>query len=951
MIDSLPALLALTTDQERQAWLQAYAPVRDDDFVQALRLEAQHRERENPHKALAVAHLVSLSATCWGDAQTEAVSLHLQANAYLMLAEHRQALALYQQAATIYHELEMELEAARVSVGQLAAMQYLGLYDEAVTLSNWAIDVFQVAGDDLALAKMIMNRGNIFGRQHRLQEARASYVEARDIFVGLQDARHLAMVNANEAIVLTELDNFRKAEAFFREARAYFAAEGMESVVAQVDHNIAYLYMGQGEYQRALLTFNQARTLFAEQENAVEVATIDLLRSDIYLALNLWQEAQHQVELARPVFASREMAWELGRLSLNEAAALARLDAKVAPTTALSQAYMYFATEHNAVWMAVTHLYQATFAWRRGEMDVARAQAQEAAQVFREHHLRSRAAQCDIILGEIALQEQDVDQAIAHFEQGLLQLDDADVPAISYACLYGLGRTHQQRGEVALAQVKYRQAIADVERLQATIGAEDYKIAFLSDKLDVYEKLVSLCLEQDTSYALREAFATVEQAKSRSLLDAIARKNSAIAVSQTEQHLQEEIERLKRELNWYYNRLNQPDPERKVNSPQDVVRLTAAVTRRERALAALLDQWRSPDLITAPRNPIWTVTAAECQSVLPADVLVLEFYTAQESLTVFGLTSETMWNRQLSVTVSQVGEWLSQLRFQMNKFSYGAVYRTRHTTALQRGVDHILHQLYQVLVEPIADLITAPTVVVIPHGLLHYLPFHALFDGSHYLIDQKTISYAPSATILYRLLVQAHETVTAAPVILGMPDAAIPHVEAEVAAVAELFPTAMVQLGAQATRMALTVRETPPAFLHLATHAQFRADNPYFSSLKLADGWLDVTDIYNMPAVAPLVTLSACETGRNQVALGDELVGLCRGFFAAGARSIVVTLWMVDDAAAAHLMQQFYAGLQNGLPVNEALQHAQRDIKATYTHPYYWAPFLLMGSMQTRLFA
>ncbi len=112
---------------------------------------------------------------------------------------------------------------------------------------------------------------------------------------------------------------------------------------------------------------------------------------------------------------------------------------------------------------------------------------------------------------------------------------------------------------------------------------------------------------------------------------------------------------------------------------------------------------------------------------------------------------------------------------------------------------------------------------------------------------------------------------------------------------------------------------------------------------------MTVNDIYGLADSAPLVTLSACETGRSQVAVGDELVGLCRGFFSAGARSLVVSLWTVDDNSTARLMRRFYEELRAGRPVNQALRTAQLAIKAEMGHPYYWAPFILTGDVHTRL--
>jgi CHAT domain-containing protein len=98
-----------------------------------------------------------------------------------------------------------------------------------------------------------------------------------------------------------------------------------------------------------------------------------------------------------------------------------------------------------------------------------------------------------------------------------------------------------------------------------------------------------------------------------------------------------------------------------------------------------------------------------------------------------------------------------------------------------------------------------------------------------------------------------------------------------------------------------------------------------------------------------MVTLSACETGRNQILAGDELVGLCRGFLGAGTKSLVVSLWSVDDRVTTDLMVGFYQNLRDGWPINAALRAAQRAVRSRLHHPYFWAPFILMGKIDTTL--
>jgi CHAT domain-containing protein len=139
-------------------------------------------------------------------------------------------------------------------------------------------------------------------------------------------------------------------------------------------------------------------------------------------------------------------------------------------------------------------------------------------------------------------------------------------------------------------------------------------------------------------------------------------------------------------------------------------------------------------------------------------------------------------------------------------------------------------------------------------------------------------------------------------------------------------------------------RHAPEAdVIHLASHAVFRQDNPLFSALRLADGWLSLYDLYGLRLRAALVTLSACETGVNEVLAGDELVGLTRGFFQAGAAAVVVSLWAVNDDSTARLMERFYTYLGRGLGAAAAMRAAQVELRRAYAHPYYWAPFLVLG--------
>ena len=176
-----------------------------------------------------------------------------------------------------------------------------------------------------------------------------------------------------------------------------------------------------------------------------------------------------------------------------------------------------------------------------------------------------------------------------------------------------------------------------------------------------------------------------------------------------------------------------------------------------------------------------------------------------------------------------------------------------------------------------------------------------------------------------------------------MPDAQTPCIADEVRAVSDLLPNPLVFLGGDATADELRAHGPTSQFVHIATHGLFRRDNPMFSSIRLGNGPLSVYDLYDLRLSAELVTLSGCGTGLNVVVGGDELLGLVRGLLYAGARAVLLTLWDAYDRSTAEFMEIFYGHLRTGSTKARAVQAATQEIRERYRHPFYWAPFTLVG--------
>jgi CHAT domain-containing protein len=403
------------------------------------------------------------------------------------------------------------------------------------------------------------------------------------------------------------------------------------------------------------------------------------------------------------------------------------------------------------------------------------------------------------------------------------------------------------------------------------------------------------------------------------------------------------IRDLREELNWYYHRieLEQLRPEERSRERIELLRQEALSHENElvRALRELPAHERENATLEAPAD----FSIAKLQACLPSDTVLVEYYSAGDRLVAAVVTRNSIELVPVSV-VSRVTNLLHLLRFQFSKFRMGAAYMGRFAQPLLRATLGHLDALYRELIEPIRTRLTGKHTVFVPHGPLHFLPFHALRMGEEYLCDVHTISYAPSATV-FGLCQQKHPRDLRNSLVLGIPDERAPLILSEVQSVAALLPQTELFVGNAATAKVLRERGPDTGVVHVATHGIYRQDNPMFSGIKMGDGYLNLYDLYQMRLGAKLVTLSGCATGMNFVADGDELLGLQRGLFCAGASSLLLSLWDVHDRSTAELMQEFYRGYIESGNTAGSLQSAMRKLREQNPHPYFWAPFVMVGKL------
>ena len=948
LTELLPELTQLENDADRQEFLSRNPMLVRAEVVQELAPLVVKKIRLDVREALRLAEGAVVIAQTLGEQESVALALRAKANALFACRENRAAVGLHDEAYQIYSSRERWKEAAITLNSSIQPLILLGEYERALAASTRAREIFTRLGEGKRLANLENNVGNIFHRQDQLDEALAHYERAYKALAEYGEWEDSAVALHNMAMCLIGLNDFSRSLDCYQKARELCVKYNMPRLRDQADYNIAYLYYFRGEYSRAIEMLLATKRACEESGDEYRLALCDLDLSEIYLELNLSEEAR---EIAREGFLRFEklgIAYDAARALANEAIAYGQQGRAPDAIERFEKARGMFACEQNAVWSSLLDLYQGVLLFNQGQYTEAQRLGAAAAQFFDQSVLPGKAVLARLLLTRIALQIGDLDQAEREAKAASEKMSVVQTPELIYQTHFFLGEIASGRGDRTAARAEYQEARKALETLRTHLHREELKISFVKNRLQVYEALVDLHVDsKGAEISANEALTCMEAAKSRSMTGMIFHAGRGLPcgdAGQTKEVLK--IRDLREELNWYYHRIELEQLRPEEMSRQRIDELQRRARERENELLRTLRELPAQERENVSLEEPSQFSVANLQAALPTDTALIEYYSAGDRLVVAVVTRETIEITTLAA-VSQVTRLLQFLRFQISKFSMGAAHTRQFEQPLLRATLGHLEALYADLMRPLRPRLRQQRLVVVPHGALHFLPFHALRDGDEYIGDSYAVSYSPSAAV-FALCQQKVAAEKKGSLVLGIPDDRAPEIVTEAQSVAALLPEAKLYLGEQATAKILLERGPETALLHIATHGVYRSDNPMFSGIRLGDGYVNLYDLYQLRLNAKLVTLSGCATGMNFVAAGDELLGLQRGLFYAGATTLLLSLWDVHDRSTAELMQEFYRSyMQNG-DAALSLRGAMRILRRENPHPYFWAPFVLVGKITER---
>ena len=867
------------------------------------------------------------------DHELAALAQWMAGVAHVIRGEMASAVGCFDAAAERFRGLGRPHEAAETQVPKIAALTMLGRYEEAVATANRTHRDFVLQGDEHAAAKVSLNLGSLHLRREQYGDAARHYRESAVRFARAGDYEHSVMADIGIADALTALAEFDEALRIYARAGMRAATHRLPVLEAIREESVALLQLARGHYRDALGGLERSRARYETLAMPQHLAIAEKQLADAYLQLRLLPEALALYDQAIEKFRQQTMPDEIAWTLSQRGRAQALLGQSEAAAASLTHAAQMFAGQRNVVGESAVTLARAELALACGDIAAALPLAAQATTGFSDAGLPEPRARAEATWAEALLRRGAVAQSRSRFSGVLERARELQLLPVQVRCLTGEGLAALAMQDSEAAGQAFKTAVELFEQQRRALPGDDIRTAFLTDHLVPYRELMRLALRDHQRRPTIETAATVvadlDRFRARALAERLAHgveMEDDASTSTRRAH-----------LNWLRRRV-----QRAYDEGAEWAALAAELRRSEREL---LERERRRRLVahvpsaSAYDEPLDTHALRDSLGMADA---IIEYGVVDDELFACVVTHGDIVVCRGIARWSDTLEALRSTRFQIETLSHGDAHVGHRVHTLVERAQARLARLHALIWAPLAPALAGcRRMLVVPHGELVALPFAALHDGSSHLVDHFEIAVAPSARLALRGL--ARDCVPARNALaVGVADR-VPHAADEASLVASLYPGARALLGEQARVDEFRTASPEADVIHLACHAQFRSDNPMFSALQLNDGALTVEMAERLRLRPGIVVLSACETGLADQRVGDEMVGLVRAFFVAGAARVIASLWPVDDAVTGETMGALHRALRDGMTPAAALRRSQREMMLRHRHPFYWSAFTLYG--------
>jgi CHAT domain-containing protein/Tfp pilus assembly protein PilF len=878
-------------------------------------------------------------------------------------------------------DAQMELASYRASQGAI---------EEELEGLGELLQALETEGDGERAARVLTRIGDVYLETQEYERALDYFRRSRLLASEIGDSRTVLLAAARVGIVDKQQGRYREGLRAYEEALAVSREIGDRQSEGRMLGLIADVQAELADYREAIASFSESIAIAREAgdrgSEAQQLASLGAVQA----ALGDYDKALDHMGTALQLAKEENDRGLEQEFLTNQGVVYEKKGELLEALEAYAESARVARGQGDREAEATRLGYAGNVHARLGDFDEALRQYERGLAIAIEIGTVPVEAEISNDLGELLLNRGDVGRSVALHERALSIGEATRSLPVIWRAEAGLGAAFERRGETANALDHYRRAIEGIEAVRGTIDIAEEKASFFQDKVDVYRKVVNLLVRLEEAEPARghgaEAFQYSERARARAFLDLMTEGRMSV-----ETGIEPELLARQREL---AQRMS--DVQSQLIGAHSEKASAATLAELERELERADDDYLNLSREFRRRYPRYAEIQypepprlSQIQEMLGDTSLLLEYLVGEGDSFLFAVRKKDYKVARLP-GASQLREDVARLREAVS----------RPERASLATYVSVAKRLYDDLVLPAKELAEdAGEILVVPDDILHYLPFELLLKTTSgaalrpvpgqlpYLVRDHQVSYLPAAGLLpavesaeagvgreMDLLAlgdpsyerdAAPSEISAGPATRGAFDGNEPwklrrltHSRDEVTRIAALYPEGRsdILLGEQATEQNLKSEERLSKFriVHLAAHGLLNESRPQFSGLVVSlprgpsseDGLLQAYEIFNLELNAELVVLSACETGLGKEIHGEGIVGLTRAFLYAGAAAVVVSLWKVADASTAELMVRFHQHLRDPLRSRSgALRRAQLDLieSGAFAHPYYWAPFVLVG--------
>ena len=594
-------------------------------------------------------------------------------------------------------------------------------------------------------------------------------------------------------------------------------------------------------------------------------------------------------------------------------------------------------------------------------------------------------------LGDLFIKTGDYDQSERSYNEALALGQEIGQPAATWEAFHGLGRIFAFKKQYERSVEYYKKAVEVIEALRSRISIAEFSSGFFENKIQVYEELVDVLFELHRIYPSggfdRESFYYAERAKARALLDDLQEAQIDFRAVPASQVAQIEIETLSKRISQILTELSRPG-----SDLMQRINLWNELEKNEDEIQSLIEALKKANPDYASLSSLEPLQPAEIQMSLPDDKTgIIEYFVGEEKIFIFSCTKDRLKVYRLSPEESR-----STLQLVKN---YIKLLSSKHFNCsdCEPAGEKLCERLFAPIRNQFAGKISK--LIIIPDRDLFYLPFETLVcersghkgdQKSRYLLDEFKISYGPSASTLMHIINKKeemnprHDLLLVGDPLIGKKHSfqqeadgfddilheyylakrfsiyPLRYASKEIRSISNLFKRDATCILSREKATEENVKSLPLTdyrIIHFATHSLLDEKHANRSALVLnldddsrEDGFLQAREIYNAKMNSDLVVLSACQTAMGKIERGEGIQGLTRSFLYAGTRTVLASLWKVDDESTAEFMKYFYTFLTKGKTKQEALCLTKiKMLRSRYNRPYHWAAFILIGDSDAKI--